>query len=84
MQCRGRQCAHRAQCTLCGGYTLERHGRPGAGFHALQLEFDRSLYLDAALRQPGDGLDAAAQLLADIVAAVGAEATLMAGAIAAE
>ena len=31
-----------------GAYTLERHGRPEAGVHAVQIEFDRSLYLDAA------------------------------------
>lgn len=29
-----------------GAYTLERHGRPGSGIHAVQLEFDRALYLD--------------------------------------
>ncbi|MBV9840858.1 MAG: N-formylglutamate amidohydrolase [Sphingomonadaceae bacterium] len=67
-----------------GGYTLERHGRPNAGFHALQLEFDRTLYLDAVLREPGEGLDRTAKLLAEIVAAVGATAALMAGPIAAE
>lgn len=28
-----------------GGYTLDRHGRPQRGVHAIQIEFDRSLYL---------------------------------------
>ena len=32
-----------------GNYTLDRHGRPGRGIHALQIEVDRSLYLDARL-----------------------------------
>ena len=31
-----------------GAYTLERHGRPHLGIHALQIEFDRALYLDRA------------------------------------
>lgn len=32
-----------------GSYTLERHGAPGRGVHAIQVEIDRSLYLDDAL-----------------------------------
>ena len=35
-----------------GGYVLERHGAPAANVHALQLEIDRSLYLDASMREP--------------------------------
>lgn len=35
-----------------GGHTLDRHGRPQRGIHALQIEVDRSLYLDQALDQP--------------------------------
>ena len=46
-----------------GGYALERHGRPSSGVHALQLELDRALYLDAGLRAPGPGLSAAAALV---------------------
>lgn len=38
-----------------GGHILASHARPRAGIHALQLEIDRSLYLDAQLDQPGDG-----------------------------
>ena len=29
-----------------GGYTTARHGAPGRGVHAVQLELDRSLYMD--------------------------------------
>lgn len=29
-----------------GSYTLERHGAPDRGIHALQVEIDRTLYLD--------------------------------------
>lgn len=57
-----------------GGYTLERHGAPARGIHALQLEFDRALYLDAALREPGAGLGAIVELLAGIARALADEA----------
>ncbi len=30
-----------------GAYTLERHGRPRNGVHAVQIELDRALYLDS-------------------------------------
>lgn len=49
-----------------GGYVLERHGRPLRNIHALQVEIDRSLYLDAGLNQPGQGLDAVRTLVRDL------------------
>ncbi len=49
-----------------GGHVIERHGRPGEGIHALQLEIDRSLYLDTALREAGAGFDRAARLIAAV------------------
>lgn len=39
-----------------GGYVLDRHANPARGIHALQLEVCRTTYLDARLREPGDGL----------------------------
>ena len=51
-----------------GGYSLDRHGCPGRGIHAIQIEIDRSLYLDPALHQPGAGLPAAQLLFAKIFA----------------
>lgn len=56
-----------------GGHTLDRHGRPEAGRHALQIELDRALYLDAAHRAPGPGLAVARRLIAAIAAALIAE-----------
>ncbi len=50
-----------------GGYVLERHAGPAAGIHAVQLEIDRSAYLDAALVEPGDGFAAMAALLTGLV-----------------
>ncbi len=57
-----------------GGHTLDRHGAPRAGRHALQLEVDRSLYLDERLRAPTEGLIRARRLVAAIAAALEDEA----------
>ena len=43
-----------------GAHIAERHGRPPAGRHVLQLEVCRSLYLDRAAREVGPGLERAA------------------------
>jgi N-formylglutamate amidohydrolase len=53
-----------------GGHTLDRHGRPKAGLHAVQIELDRSLYLAADLRAPGPGLMATAALVTRLAAAM--------------
>lgn len=71
-----------ANAPYSGGHILERHGEPRRGVHAIQLEFDRALYLDSALDQPGPGLKAAVRLLRDMIDAVADEA--LPGAIAAE
>ena len=42
---------------FAGGHVVERHGCPAGNVHALQLEIDRSLYLDDSLREPGPGFD---------------------------
>lgn len=57
-----------------GGHTLDRHGDVGRGVHAIQLEIDRSLYLDAALDRAGPGFAATVRLLRDVVAALNDEA----------
>lgn len=50
-----------------GGYVLERHARPDHGLHALQLEIDRSRYLDTRLAEPGAGFAAMSALLTGLV-----------------
>ena len=50
-----------------GGYVLERHAMPGEGLHAIQLEIDRSSYLDARLVEPGRGFEAMVDLLVGLV-----------------
>lgn len=52
-----------------GGHILARHGQPKSGVHAVQLEFDRNLYLTKD-RQPDRGrLSHLAYWFADFVAA---------------
>lgn len=46
-----------------GGHILDRHSAPPRGLHAIQLEFDRRLYLDQNLLAAGDGLARMAKLL---------------------
>ncbi len=50
-----------------GGYVLERHADPNSGLHAVQLEIDRSSYLDQRLVEPGSGFAAMAHLLTGLV-----------------
>jgi N-formylglutamate amidohydrolase len=67
-----------------GGHILETHGRRDAGVHALQIEFDRRLYLDAGLREIGPGIDAARAALLQLAGALSDEAAGGGFAIAAE
>lgn len=57
-----------------GDYILRRHAAAGRNIHALQIEVDRSLYLDSALREPGAGVARIGRLVADIVAKLADEA----------
>ena len=58
-----------------GDYILQRHGDPGRGIHALQLEVDRSLYLDSNLREPTAGLNALTGFVQSVVADLAEQAT---------
>ena len=48
---------------FAGGFTTQTWGRPAEGFHALQVEIDRGLYLDEASLTPSAGFES---LRADI------------------
>ncbi len=63
-QC-GREAAHNRP--YAGGYVLDRHGDPRKGIHVIQIEIDRSRYLDEKLVEPGEGM---ASMIADINALV--------------
>lgn len=65
-----------------GGHILNRHGAPRRNIHAIQIEFDRTLYLDDMLDAPGAGYPATVLLLRNLIGAVADEA--MPGAVAAE
>ena len=55
-----------------GGAIVDRHGCPGEGVHALQLEIDRSVYLAADGRTAGLGFDRLAALIETIAVSLGA------------
>jgi N-formylglutamate amidohydrolase len=67
-----------------GGHITARHGRPSEGIHALQIEIDRSFYLDVELREPGPDFDRVARLIAAVAKALAARAQEAPQAIAAE
>jgi len=50
-----------------GGFVLDRHARRNAGIHAVQIEIDRTCYLDTTLAEPGPGFDAVVALLVGMV-----------------
>lgn len=60
-----------------GGYGIKRHAAPARGIHAIQIEIDRSRYLDARLDEPGQGLDSMAAILAGLVRALALEVTAL-------
>lgn len=57
-----------------GGHIVERHGRPHANIHAIQLELDRALYLDGRMDLLGDGLAATASLVRRLLDGLNKEA----------
>lgn len=67
-----RALGYRTACNApyAGGYIAGRHGRPDRQIHAIQMEIDRTAYLDAELRAPGPGFAAACRLVAAIVEAL--------------
>ena len=60
-----------------GGHILDTHGNPARGIDAIQIEIDRTLYLDADFDMPGPGLTATAGLLRSIITAVADEITAL-------
>jgi N-formylglutamate amidohydrolase len=65
-----------------GDYILRRHSNLAYNIHAMQLEIDRTLYLDDILREPSPGLFTIASMVAEMAQMLAAEAlgnqTLMA------
>lgn len=67
-----------------GNHILERHGQPGRGTHAIQIEIDRTLYLAPDLMSPSAHLPAVRRLLADMAQALARELSEPGLALAAE
>ena len=61
---------------FAGGHIVDRHGRPDAGIHALQIEIDRAAYLDIDLDEPGPGFEDTAAMIETLAATL--EASLLA------
>ena len=53
---------------FAGGYITRRYGRPGHGWHAVQIEVDRGLYLDERWVEPLSGFDDLRRVLGTVVA----------------
>ena len=62
-----------------GEFALDHHGAPRHGLHAMQLEIDRSTYLDSRLVELGDGFDAMVAVLSRLVMALGGQVAAMTG-----
>lgn len=63
-----------------GSYILDRHADRSLDVHAIQIEIDRSLYLDRRRDQPGIGFQATTGLLRAIIDSVADEAQPVAAA----
>ncbi|MGR3435886.1 MAG: N-formylglutamate amidohydrolase [Shimia sp.] len=55
---------------FAGAYTTQAYGRPGQGHHVVQVEIDRSLYMDEAEIVPSADFRAFRGLLADVIAEI--------------
>lgn len=63
---------------FAGGYLTHRYGRPRRGYHAIQIEIDRSLYLDEQRIVPSANYKDFASALQPVIAGL-AELPLMLG-----
>ena len=50
-----------------GGYITEHYGRPTLGWHALQIEINRALYMDEVHLEPHAGFSAVSEALTTLV-----------------
>lgn len=66
--------AYALNTPYAGGHILERHARPRDRIHGVQLEIDRSLYLDQRLDRVGAGLARTTALVRAIMHALSEEA----------
>jgi N-formylglutamate deformylase len=55
---------------FAGAYITQAYGRPLRGQHAVQIELDRSLYMNEALVQPNDNFEDVQKALQSVVAEI--------------
>ncbi len=53
---------------FAGAFTAQHYGRPSRGQHVVQIEIDRSLYMDEALIRPNDNFDELRALVTHVIA----------------
>ncbi|WP_170763458.1 N-formylglutamate amidohydrolase [Ruegeria lacuscaerulensis] len=52
---------------FAGAYVAQTYGRPGRQQHAVQVEIDRSLYMDEAQIEPNDNFSAFQEILREVI-----------------
>jgi N-formylglutamate amidohydrolase len=55
---------------FAGAYVTQRYGRPAKGYHAIQIEIDRALYMNERLIRPSAEFDTTKRLITDVLARV--------------
>jgi len=56
---------------FAGGHVIQRHANTSGGVHALQIEIDRSCYLEGRFQKPGKGFDGVATFLETLAVELG-------------
>ncbi len=69
---------------FAGAYVTQTYGRPSRRQHAVQIEIDRSLYMDEARIEPHSGFEAFRARLSGVVAEIAAIGAVNSGQLAAE
>ena len=55
---------------FAGAYITQAYGRPSRGFHVVQVEIDRALYMDEAKIEPSADFDAFRALITGVIAEI--------------
>jgi N-formylglutamate amidohydrolase len=56
-----------------GGYSTQTWGRPDEGYHAIQIELNRALYLDETTLEPSADFERCRKAIQRVIAAVCAQ-----------
>lgn len=55
---------------FAGAYITQRYGRPSKGHHAIQVEIDRSLYMNERMVRPNGNFDVMKQIITQVLSRV--------------